>query len=249
MKSLSQFHSPAQRSSFRRKALITALSVVATFTGPLAQAVTPVATSWELANGFNDTTHGPVWSSGYKLTNNTFYPFASIPPASATCLSGWVTGLPIVAHNPALSSCTTGNLSLAPRAMLLHPGSAGESAVVRFKAPYSAQYHVSGQFYGIDANGSGTHTKVGIVATLSALTYYSPYSNTITLNPPSAAPSTASFTSFYVMLKAGQFLDFTVKAGAGNYYAYGSTGLNAVIERSGDWCGFVDPDNPATSTC
>jgi hypothetical protein len=232
------------------KVLTLAVATAMTFTCLCAQAASPPASSWDLSSEFISSASSPIWSYGSKL-GSTFTPFGG-PATSSTCTTGWAlpAGLPYVGQNPSSSSCTTGSpfVTLAPRAMLLHPGYSGEAAVVRFKAPYAAQYRVSGQFYGIDGNGTGTQTSVGIVANYAPSISSTLYSGSIAVSSPST-PSYASFSSKLVMLQAGQTLDFTVRAGPGNNYFFGSTGLNAVIERAGVWCGPTNPADPSTSTC
>lgn len=229
------------------KALLLAVAAAAAVTGLHAHAASPAPTSWDLSSEFTSTTSSPVWSYGSKV-GSTFNAFTSWSATSIPCLTGWTTGLPVIGQNTSPTNCTTGTVTLAPRAMLLHPGASGDAAIVRFKAPYSAQYRVSGQFYGIDANGGGTHTNVSIVANYAPNITPTVYSGAIALTSPST-PSVASFTSVLVMLQAGQTLDFTVKAGPGNNFWFGSTGLNAVIERAAPWCGPTNPADPATSTC
>lgn len=240
------------RGSARRacKALMLTLATAAAFGSFCAQAASPPATSWDLSSEFALTTTSPIWSYGSKL-GNTFTPFGG-PVISSICATGRAlpAGLPFVGQNPSSSSCTAGSpsVTLAPRAMLLHPGYLGEAAVVRFKAPYAAQYRVSGQFYGIDANGSGTQTSVKIVANYATNISSTVYSGNISVSS-SSAPSYASFSSKLVMLQAGQTLDFMVNAGPNNNYFFGSTGLSAVIEYAGEWCGPTNPADPSTSTC
>ncbi len=232
------------------KALMLAVATAGAFTCLCAQAASPPASSWDLSSEFISTAASPIWSYGSKL-GNTFTAFSG-PATSSPCVTGWTlpAGLPFVGQNPSPISCTAGSpsVTLAPRAMLLHPGYVGEAAVVRFKAPYAAQYRVSGQFYGIDANGTGTQTSVSIVANYAPNISSTLYTGSVAVSSPSTS-SYASFTSKLVMLQAGQTLDFTVKAGPGNNYFYGSTGLNAVIERAGIWCGPTNPADPSTSTC
>jgi hypothetical protein len=209
-----------------------------------AQASSPTPTSWEVAGEFNDVTAaGPVWSYGSKY-NGAFTAFSMLP-TSTLCLTGFMSSLPAVFHNPAMTSCTDNGLTYAPRALVLHPGVNGEAGTVRFKAPYAALYRISGQFYGVDGNGYGTHTAVSIVATNVINQSWSLYAGSIAL--PNVVQ--ASFTSKPVMLRANETIDFLVNAGPNNDYFYGSTGLHAVIERAGPWCGPTNPNQPWTTTC
>lgn len=208
-----------------------------------ALASSPPPTSWEVAGEFDDLASvGPVWSYGVN-TGPAFVPFQQ-PPVSGGCLTGFMSSFPAVMHNAAMTTCTSG-ITVAPRALVLHPGPNGEAAVVRFKAPAAAYYRVSGQFYGVDLDGLGTHTSVSLVATNVVSFSWTVFSGSIAL--PTVGQ--ASFTSKYVMLRAGEALDFAVRT-TPRRFSNATTGLHAVIERAGDWCGITDPNNPdSTSTC
>lgn len=212
------------------------------------RAASPPASSWDVSGEFNDVSPtGPVWSYGQLPLGGSFTPFTG-PATSSQCLLGYQPpASALVAHNPQVTLCvrptTPGNITFAPRALLLHPGPSGQAAVVRFTAPVSAQYRVSGQFYAMDGNYTGTQTGVSIVAN------YSPTvsSNIFTGNLSYPAVVQSSFTTRTVMLQANQTLDFRVKAAPN--YNYASTGLHAVIEKTGPWCGLTDPSDPRSSTC
>ncbi len=247
---------PSRRYRPFARALLLAISASTAVAAFQAQAASPVATSWDVASEFTTTAPSPVWSYGSKL-GSTFTAFSG-PATTANCLTGWISGLPSIAQNVGPTTCNQPSppytpVIVAPHSLVLHPGKSGEAATIRFKAAYAALYRISGQFYGIDANSSGsflgTHTAVSIVANYSPGSSIAVWSGAIALTPPSTAPSVASFTSVTVMLAAGQTLDFSVKAGPGNNYFFGSTGLNAVIERAGNWCGPTNPSDPTSTTC
>jgi hypothetical protein len=241
------------------KAVAALLSVsLLTLSNPVL-ANSPQQTSWELSGEFKDNGNsGPVWEYGFKPTaasSGTSFSVLSNPYLVGV-IKGYqrttgpgLTSLPLIAHNTAMNIVSTPGpqgITLPSRGLLMHPGIDGQVAVVRFKAPYSAQYQISGRFYGLDANGSGTHTNVRIVANYNGTINGTLFSGTIAVPTQNAA----SFTSKLVMLQAGQTLDFEVAAGTGNNYVYGSTGLHAVIETtSTPWCGPTNPADPSTTTC
>ncbi len=191
--------------------------------------------SWEVASEFNDTvntsTANPsgVWSYGEKPTllgaftvfANGFNPTADI--------SGWTNpgGFPIVAHNVhAITTIGSGLVvTLPPRALLLHPGPFGQYAVLRFTAPASGTYLVSGQFYALDDNGSGTTTDVWIVLKNSSTLFSG------NLDYLGGIPLTSFTNCRKFKMKRGDTLDFEVGYGSDLDYNYDSTGLNAVIEK------------------
>lgn len=206
-----------------------------------ASALSPAATSWDASGEFNDQQpSGPVWSYGYiPAGGTTFVPFTT-PTGVAQCMIGGVGSIPLVAHNPQMTPCTT-SVTLAPRALAMHPGWNGETAVVQFKAPYAAQFRISGQFHGNDSNGQQTHTSVSVVANNSLVLY----SGSIAL----PAQVQASFTSMLVMLQANQTLQFRVKAAPGYTAQNATTALHALIQKAGPWCGMTNPPDQSSSTC
>ena len=112
-----------------------------------------------------------------------------------------------------------------PRALGMHPGPGGEYAVLRFTAPAYGTYKVSGQFYALDDNDTGTTTDVWILRNdekagsfSGKVDYY-------------GGTKSASFTSKDFQLKKGDTLDFEVGYGANKNYFYDSTGLMALIEK------------------
>ena len=206
-----------------------------------AYCASPLQTSWEVSTEFNDAnSNGPVWvycsKTAYLALPCTPLGAASTP--SSPTMAGFQFSssqtLPLVSHNV---SMTPQSISAPPdivsaRALAMHPGTSGEFAVVRFTAPYSAKFKVSGQFYGIDGNGTATHTKVYLVVNTGAGTSTAVFTGTINVVPGSPpGSSAASFTSTVVALRTGETLDFEVGAGPNNNFNYGTTGLNAVIER------------------
>jgi hypothetical protein len=194
--------------------------------------------SWELASEFNDCNNpdaanpSGVWSYGWKpITFGSFTLFTdcvALPPFPD--ISGWTTsgGLNFlqVSHNVhSVTLVGSGSqATLPPHALYLHPGSVGEYAVVRFTAPVKGVYKLSGQFYALDDNGSGTITDVWILQN-NITTVYSSNVNYY------GGAKFASFTSKMVQLQAGQTLDFEVGFGSDMNYGNDTTGLNAVIEK------------------
>ena len=225
-----------------RKYLLTtavglALSIFLSASGAFASLISAFP-SWEVASEFNDfinpDTMNPsgVWSYGWKPTTfGTFSLLGFQYTLGANDGSGWTfdTGYPIVAHNVhAVTLLGSGpQATLPPHALFLHPGPAGELAVVRFTAPAKGTYRVSGQFYAMDRNGTGTITDVYIVKNNTSPAIYSGNVNYY------ATPNMkfASFTSIAVTLNMGEYIEFQVGFGTDLNYSFDTTGLNAVIEK------------------
>jgi hypothetical protein len=121
----------------------------------------------------------------------------------------------------------------AARGLWLHPGAACEKAIVRFTAPYTGTYAVTGQFYGLDSNGTQTKTKVSM----------GPGIFTGIVDIPSGKIRASFRNSF--LIPAGTPVDFVVgcQTPTGNYN-YGITGLHAVIEYWGKGRQPKPLDNP-----
>jgi hypothetical protein len=232
--------------------LKSALALSAAMLAGSVLAASPPTSSWELSGEFNSGNNAPgsVWNYGWKSPPSLlFQPFVQPKNILSGNLLGWVRApnldLPTIFHNknatPLLVAAAGGstNLIFAARGVVMHPGTSGEVATVRFNPPSPGQYRISGQFYAQDGSGSGTHTDVEVKRI--------PASN----GPPQMLfagsviyPNAIqqAFTSKVVMLGPNEKLDFDVRAGAGNNYWYGSTGVHAVIERVGEYCG----GNPST---
>jgi hypothetical protein len=221
--------------------LSTALMLISP-SAAFAQAGTPIASvpSWEVASEFNDSANpSGVWSYCTKPT--TFATSCSLlsspyaDPLYPTDVVGWTDPSldASVLHNvnptPFTNSNYTYPVTLPAHAIALSPGASGQYAVLRFTAPATGSYKVSGQFYALDGTNYGpgiywNTTDVHIVKN-STTTVFS--SNIDYLN----GAKWASFTSKTVALKAGNTLDFQVGYGSNGNNYFDTTGLNAVIER------------------
>ena len=227
-------------------ALVAAISAQAFAAAPPA----PV-TSWELSGEFHSAlptnVNSATWQYGWKTSPTQPPTLFSLPYVGPNAIVGFKRGngpgnavLPIVAQNKLEATTTVqpGNLQfyVPARGVLMHPGQQCELATVRFKAPYAAQYRVSGQFYGLDNNGTKTQTTVRIDAEIlnPGSTWIPLHAGIVNLN--SSAQTQSSFTSKTVMLNQGEALDFAVGCPASGNYNYASTGLHAVVERVGEFC-------------
>jgi hypothetical protein len=102
----------------------------------------------------------------------------------------------------------------------MHPGRDCEHAVVRFTAPVAGTYRISGQFYGLDDNGTETNTDVEV--SVNAASVFVGSVNLV------SGPRSASFSPINATLAVNNTVDFQV--GCSQNYNYDSTALNAVIE-------------------
>lgn len=222
-------------------AALTALALTSSFGHALA--ASPAPTSWEIAGQFDRPSPcniSPiVWRYGKKASLAAPFvqmdkTYNDVSQAIRGCRTSTAIVFPLVSgHTETIpKTYLPYNVTYQARALMLHPGPSGELAVARFTAPASAQYRISGRFYGIDGNGSKTTTTVTVRSVTGASIVTSLFSDTIDLPTGKDA---ASFTSKTVMLQAGEHLDFEVGMGAD--YFYDQTGLHGVIEAIGPWCG------------
>jgi len=193
----------------------------------------PAVTSWDVASEFTDATNGAagVWSYCEEATlNASCTSLSSGYTAFSGNIAGWTnaTGYPFVSHNvnqTAYVETGNGTLTMAPHGIQMHPGANCEYAVARFTAPYTGKYKISGQFFGLDHNGSETTVDVHVSVNQTGPLF----NGSVNLNNN----ATAHFSSFTVQngitLAAGNTVDFQVGCG-GDGYAYDSAGLNAIVE-------------------
>ncbi|MFO1484532.1 MAG: LamG-like jellyroll fold domain-containing protein [Verrucomicrobiaceae bacterium] len=113
----------------------------------------------------------------------------------------------------------------------MFPTSNGAKSVVRWTAPASGSYQVSGLFEGIEQYGGGTTSDASIVKngdTAHPLHFDS--SDNSGINYVNGYQTQKTF-SFYVSVNAGDTLDFRVGWGSNNNYGYDGTGFKATITQ------------------
>ncbi|HEY2713342.1 MAG TPA: hypothetical protein VGI60_12570 [Chthoniobacterales bacterium] len=198
-------------------------------------AAVPVS-CWDAASEFNDSANpdaanpSGVWSYGWKKTLIDKFFLATTPYTDPPTCFGWcnASGYPKIIHTTRPVSVLMNGPNPAvfpPHVLCLHPGMDGEYAVLRFTAPTDGAYRVSGQFFALDDNATGTSTDVCIVPNDNKTGAFSgkvDYKGGVRF---------ASFTSREFQLKKGNTLDFEVGYGAAKNYFYDSTGLVALIEK------------------
>ena len=221
-------------------AVASLLSISAITTNTAMAAANTSPTSWELAGEFHwnaSATAQSVWSYGSKTTltcsgaamtllPSAYLQYANVIRGRGTVQAGGGPSVPAVFQNNNITPFTTPGgqaITLAPRALAMHPGPNGECAVTRFTAPSAGIYQVSGQYYALDSNGTGTNTNVYVMHNTPATTYdHSAVVQAVGGNRMS------SFRVTNISLLQGQTIDFAVEMN-GNYY-YDTTGLHAVVE-------------------
>jgi hypothetical protein len=193
-------------------------------------------TCWDAASEFNDSANpdagnpSGVWSYGWKKTLTDKFYLATTPYTDPPDLFGWssASGYPLICHISRSVPVLTHGANRAifpPHALSMHPGPNGEYAVIRFTASAGGAYRVSGQFFALDDNGTGTTTDVWLLKDNQKADAFSGKIDYF------GGAKSASFTSATFSLKKGSTLDFQVGYGTNKNYEYDSTGLIALIQK------------------
>jgi hypothetical protein len=212
--------------SFRslRNALITITAI------GLASAGAQAAPVFDAVNDFSSASNpNGSWSFGYGVTGSSFTAFTQM--SANGIYSGanvWYTtansfDLPIVGYAAAGTACC-GTVVVPNNVLWMHPGATPPSvdAIVRWMAPTSGTYLVSGLFEQLDTTGNGNGATAIVNNNGSIL-----YSQAI--GPSTPYPGSSFTFSYTTTLAAGQTILFGVSDGGNDNFFYDSTGFNATI--------------------
>lgn len=184
-------------------------------TSGLAQAATYDATSdfQTSSNSF-----GNVWSYGYSSSSTSYSMilFDTVVNGNDWIMNGYNSlGTPSIWQNTSGSPA----YGVSPGQISLHPGPAayGDFTILRFTAPTSDHYTITGQFFAGDSGSmNGSIVINGDIA--NPLQYFS------------STTDTSFFAPLAFNMTSGQTLDFVV-GNNGNFY-YGNTPITASINTS-----------------
>ena len=216
------------------------------------------ALAQDFAASFSGTSNpNGVWSYGqFVESTSTFTLFPGQDAASNTCgLPYWSgTGYPYVVANNSGSTVSCGTVTIPNDTLWMHPmNMAGTDSDVRFTAPASGTYEITGSFVSLD-----TTTTLD-----SILVNGTPVFSTFICNPGNGQTCQPTNTrapfSVVKTLSAGNTVDFIVNccSGSDQTFLFDSTGLAGAIDSNltglslvsmfgtGWTCG---PPNPA-NTC
>jgi hypothetical protein len=223
---------------------------IAVIGGILSFGVIPsFATVYNATNDFpggittsTSPTNGP-WSYGYASTLNpvdfTLYNNATSDYFGDGNTAGFFTqtsgggygfyNLPTVLKNTTGSTlgCCVEAGTIGPwpaNLLLMHPGPTGLASVVRFTAPSSALYVVSGEFVAMGNYSGQTTDSVSFTSGLTSTQLAS-----------TASSSNPYFFSFSQFMNAGQSLDFSVGLGPNGQFYWDSTGFDATITSNSEF--------------
>lgn len=194
--------------------------MVAFAAATLTWASPSAATSFDLVDDFGTS----VFSYGIGDAGSSFTPFVN----SGACFQGtscyFNTGdLPIVSYNGNPTPISYATALIAPNSIHMHPGDAENlDAIIRFTAPETGIYSISGAWAREDRTPYGT-------GVLAQILWGSTVLSSITVAPNSFG-SSYNFDLGGLSLSAGDTIDFAVNRNSS--YFYDSTSLSGVVSMS-----------------
>ncbi len=200
---------------------VAAVAGIFLFKGPSPEPQADTALSWDPATAFSTASNpNGVWSYGYSRGPGDFIPFST--SSTRYGLPSWRenfkdkenrdTHTPQVGCNGSDAPISFPAMTVGPGEMHLHPGPNNELAVLRFTAPDTSSYTVSGSFFGQDHQ---TSTDVHLLVDGTELWK----GDVQGFGKSSSVPFSVTMA-----LTSGSHLDFVVGSG-GNGYLCDSTGL------------------------
>ncbi len=178
------------------------------------------AATYDAVADFSTVSSTGIFSYGDGITGTSFTPY---PSYSSPC-QGQVAGLgcwqtttpvalvPLVGKNLTGSTLDFATVVLPTNVLLVHPGPSTDS-IVRFTAPVSTFYNISGFFELLDTNPTGVNVIIAVPGTVL-------FSQLLT-GPGATNPSTPGqfvpFGANHVFLPAGTTIDYGVN-NAGNFF-------------------------------
>ncbi len=180
----------------------------------------PTHTTYDATADYSTTTNGGtnVWSYGYSVLEGAGYSMVSFDTVvgDAWLKSGYGTlGTPSIFKNNTSSTIN----GVAPGQLSLNPGTTpnGDFAILRFTAPSTHTYTISGQFFAGDIGTMRASVlfNAGAVGAINVLQFFPSTDSSPVIDP------------FTVTLHQGETLDFVV--GNKGPYEFGSTPLSVQI--------------------
>ena len=198
-------------------------------------AIAASAQTWDAVKDFSNSNPSNDWEYGHGQTGTNFSKYGSFS-SSCPAFSGfsgiecWWTGgqsLPAVGLNYTSGTlCYNGSSTvvLPTNALWMHPGSSlNDDSIVRWTAPTSGTYSISGFFEGLD---SIDQTGVYLSVYRNTIPIFGPVFYQKAASCPNPGPS-LNIPTQTLSLAAGDVISFGVNNG-GNYI-YDSTGFDASI--------------------
>jgi len=203
----------------------------AALVGSLAIVGTADATTYNAVTDFSSTPASP-WSYGYGATGTSFTAYSSADYITndfgTTGLDGYSQStsgtVPVILQNYSGSTVDFAHTVVLPTGLLLlHPGDSDSlDSIIRFTAPTTGEYAISGYFQTLDTSPTGV--------TLIGADSHGALGSANFLGSPAVMPDTPGGTYDFggdVYLQAGQWLEVGVNRDG--VYTNDSTGLSLTI--------------------
>ncbi|MCB9880672.1 MAG: hypothetical protein H6832_10355 [Planctomycetes bacterium] len=212
----------------------TLYSIPATFAVIAVFAHVLPAQSWDATAEFSSTKNpNGVWSYGWSLNRGAPINVFSQRGAHCGSLMAWSNQFPqypTVGKNEAATTYCCSTVRMPAQRMFLHPGQAGENAVLRFTAPADGSYLVEAAFGGLDFSWP-TNSDVSVVVQGQAV--YSAELNGFD-GPASCSATDVRFAKTYrgvFTLTTGQAIECKAGFGQNQRYNGDSTLVDCKITR------------------
>ncbi len=179
---------------------------------------TPGSQTYNAADDFSRTDNpNGLWTYGW--TNTLGSEFHLFPNHVVTIgLDSWndpsIGSEPIVSHNGTASPIGVGSVVWQPGQMSMHPGSSNTHPVARWTVPATGKIQVSAAFSGLDRATTDVHVLQN---------GFSIFDGTI-----NGQGSQANMSPQWIIVNAGDTIDFTIGFGNGNYFS-DTTSIDARI--------------------
>jgi hypothetical protein len=196
------------------------ISILMTLFSPIFAA----ASSYNAVDDFTSSNPSGPWTYGYETNLGVGFTAFLYYTGSYAGVNGWqahmfgpTTSHPVILKNATGSVLTYSTLTQPTDELLLHPGSAGQYAVLRFTSPSNSTYNINAIFSGLDSTSTDVHILLnGSGLFTAAVTGFG---------------DTDSYPSLLSM-NVGDTLDFAVGYGSNNTYYNDSTGLKITADIS-----------------
>lgn len=159
------------------RSIISRLLPVLAFVGFLVASASPVSAAiYNAANDFSTSSNpNSPWTFGSSTTlGGTFVPYVS--PGTIGPFDAWGNAPgtnPSVFHNSSAGTVTFLSITLFGNELALHPGEFGEYSIVRFTAPVSDVYTLTGSFGGRDTTTTDIHILLNnVVGSSGSINFY-----------------------------------------------------------------------------
>ena len=203
----------------------------------LGAADTAAARTYTISGDFGRS----VFAYGRGDGGSTFVPYTThsaclpqlicYPVRDSTALAG------SIVKNIGSTALVIGGLSIAPSTVQFHPydGSSNSDAIIRFTAPATASWQVSGSLWRNDTLGYGDGATLSIFTTVGNVTNWR---RSASLTPILGTQHYA-FSPFSEALHAGDTIDFAISSTSGNNDS-DATGIEAIFHADDSASGY-DP--------